>query len=83
MSSTPACGEISVAKRKKTGKYFRMKKEDYLAERATHAAYYAEHLEHSFRSTYSWTERIYKGTYRRNLVTQPTSVFNFSTFVSE
>lgn len=47
-------------------RYSRKAVEAFKAERARHNAYWLQELEYSFRYTFSWTQRILKGAYRRN-----------------
>jgi len=47
-------------------RYSKAARDAFNAERARHAAYWTEHVEHSFRNAFSWTEHIKNNKYRRS-----------------
>lgn len=47
-------------------RYSKAARDAFNAERARHAAYWAEHVEDSFRNAFSWTEHIKNNKYRRS-----------------
>lgn len=55
-------------------RYSKAARDAFNAERARHAAYWAEHVEDSFRNAFSWTEHIKNNKYRRSH--SPTNITN-------